>query len=646
MTRVFRQYGRTLVLIVMCLLLAIFLIGDVIGMRGSGGRGGQLNLVVGTAFGESVHQLDLERAEQDLLIAGAFGVGLPLPDGIDQRERAICAYLLIEEARRAGVRFSIDEAEKYVNSRPPEYVDSVRVRFSTSLDGMYASVARVGAALMYEGYQAEAVAIESAPRLENFFRDQYQQAKCRIAAIDAKGFLSRIPEPTEAEITAHFEEAKNREDSFTDDGLKFGYLLKDRVRLEYLTLDPKVCEASIKVRDRDLQRYYDDHAAQLYTRPVASSAPTPPNQQPKTEVIPFAECMPRVRADLRREKAIAEAQRIMNDVLHEARKAWDAIPPGEKGERAAPPAAAQASFESIQAEFSKEYPIERKTTALEDAAALSIEPGIGRSGEVLGQRRMPISALALRVEGIATPTEGDPTPILKLNEPKLSMTFEMSGRKQESYQYYVYRVIEVAPKGPPAALADVRDRVIKNLKLQKAYEMAGEQARKIAERARAIGLEAAIAEDVELKTIMTEADAQSAAATQAASAPTEPATSYAKSLEVRPETPISRRSQFIPGFGRAPKLAEQIFAESTSQPALQPGEHRVLVSAAPSDFRWILAEVEEVNPVYRGSFEAVRPQFKDEMSKSLVNEFRRLWGNPADIRRRTAFSAANAERAG
>lgn len=646
MTRVFRHYGRSLVLIVMCLLLAIFLIGDVIGMRGNRGGGNQLNFVIGTAFGQSVYQRDLDRAEQDLLIAGAFGVGLPLPDGIDQRERAVCAYLLMEEARRAGVRFSLDEAEQHVNRFPPETVDNIRVHYSQSLEGMYSAVARVGAALMFERYQAESVATESAPRLEGFYRDQYQSAQCKVAAIDARGLLAAVPAPDDAELTAHFEEAKNREDAHTDDALAFGYLLKDRVKLEFLTIDPKACENTIKVRDRDLQRYYDEHAAQRYTRPAATSAPVAPNQPPPTELIPFAECKERVRADLRREKAIAEAQRVMNEVLHEARKPWDSAAANEKGERQAPAASAQLSFEALRAKFSQEYTVDRRVTELEDATALSREPGIGQSGELLNQRRMPISALALRVEGIATPTEGDSTPILKLNEPKLAMTFEFSGRKQESYQFYVYRVVEAVAKGPPASLADVRDKAIENLKTRRAYELAGEHARKIAERAKTIGLEAAIAEDAELKTLLSEADAKSAAATQAASAPAEPATNYAKSLEVRPDTPISRNTQFVPGLGRAPKLADQVFVDTTTQPALLPGEHRVVISQTPREFRWVLAEVAEIKPIYKGEFDARRPQLKEQMGKSLVNEFRRLWGNPQDIRRRTAFSAVNAERAG
>lgn len=647
MTRVFRHYGRSLVLIVMCLLLAIFLIGDVVGMRGRGrGGSGRSDFAIGTAFGHTVYQSDLERAEQAAEIASRFGIGLPLPGNVEQREHLICTYLLIEEARQAGVRFSREEAERVVNTRDPQLAESVRVRYGQSMDGLYEAVSQVLGALVFAQTQAESATAESPARLEHIYRDQFQQAEVQAAAIDAKGLLARVPEPTEEELTANFEAGKNREDGHTDDGLAFGYLTKDRVRIEYLTVDPKICENSIRVRDRDIQRFYDENTKR-YTRPVATSAPTAPGQKPPTEVIPLAECRERVKADVRRERAIEESQRLMNDVLREARRPWDAITPDDKGVRAAPATEAQVSFEALAAKFAGEVAVERHTTELEDAATLAADPILGRAGELINQRRMPISALAFRVEGIATPAEADPTPILKRNEPKLAMTPDMAGGQQKPYQLFVYRVLEVAPKGPPASLNDVRDKVIENVKLTKAYAMAGDYARSIAEKARAVGLAKALEEAGEVATILKEADAKSAAATQAASAPAQPVTNYAKLFEIHPAAPFSRRSVFLPGIGAAPKLKDELFTDSTtsqpaSQPALQPGEHRVLVSRDPRDFRWILAQVDEIKPIYRGSYEAVRPQIEQQLSQSMSQQFLRLWADPQDIRRRSGFSAAKA----
>jgi len=53
--------------------------------------------------------------------------------------------------------------------------------------------------------------------------------------------------------------------------------------------------------------------------------------------------------------------------------------------------------------------------------------------------------------------------------------------------------------------------------------------------------------------------------------------------------------------------------------------------------RWVVGELLEVHPIYRGDFEAKRPQLEARLQFALQREFLSRWFDPDEIRRRTGF---------
>lgn len=629
--RYFRKYGRVLLIVFMSLLLVVFLVGDVIGR---GRNQDMLDLERGTVDGQKVMSSDVRQAHIDMEIARLLRVPTPPIMGSEDQS-GLLAYLLIREAENAGVRVGRDQVQSLLSAMGDtgEALTAVRDRQGVSLNRIYESIGRVLSVLTYFGYQYEAASGESLPRLERSFRDQNQDADVRISVIDANAFIDLVPEPTDEELRAHFEAAKDRPERHTEDELVYGYRIPARVTLETLTVDPQLLEKVVRVKEKDVRRYFEENKP-LYRRPVDSQPAAPIGQAAPEMITPeFEEVRERVKEDFRRVKAIEEAQRQVNRLHEEAIRPWLEGAPDASGKRPAPPADKIISFADLAAKSTEVTPTVNTLGPI-DAQALAREPGIGRASALINRRPTPITTLAFRVENLVTPEQaGDGLPTLRLGEPGpvvLEQRPSPLGRP-EPYQAYLFRVTDADPAGPPENLDAVRDTVRANLRVLKAQEMAGEWAKKLAERAREVGLEQAVQEATELREILAgkseaenEVDAQDRAA-------------RARMLD--PITPERFRRQpgFVQNVGFSRSLHEKAFA------ALEDGAaHHVAAVQNAAGHKWIVVETLGIKPMYRGAFEQQLARLEQGAARQAQSMYED-WYSPEAIMARTGFVPARAE---
>ncbi len=633
LTRVFRNQGRTLVFVVMALLLVVWLLSDIF-QQGRGG-GGNLDVTLGTVYGVPVTQSQVSSANNDYELAGSFGISTPPLKMYERGPDMVAPYLLLEEARHMGYRVSADQVEQLFTQVgvDPARIDAARRNTRLSLQGLYAAIGRVLAANRYAEYQVEAAYGASRPRLEKLYEDRSQDATVRLALLDAKAFLPAIAEPTEEELQAHFEKYKNEAAQPTDDSPGFGYRLADRVRIEYLTVDPESIEARVTISLKEAQSYYESNKDKYRQPPQgptsnASDAANAPGPIPS-----FEEVKDRVREDARKEKAILEAQRLVNRMRDELARGA----PSREGSASQP----AVSFEALRERYSKEFPVTYHSTELVDAVDLRRETGFNQARVTVNGRTLSAVMLAFRVEGIVTPAAEDPLPVLKVGE-AAPVVLNFRGmdpvrRQPKPFQAYLFRVAEAAPAAPPASLELVREKVRADLRNERAQAAAGEQARKLLERAGEIGLDAAIGEATELKE-------QLVAATQPASEPAEsqPASAtpdYVKALG--PITPASftRQPGFIPALGVVlPKLHTEVFALLKTPTSTS--SHRVTLVEMARSYRWVLAELVELKPVYQGDFTNALPIMQQSDFMNLQQQLAFQWFDPTRIRERTGFVAS------
>jgi hypothetical protein len=631
-SRTFRKYNRVLLLVFMSLLLVVFLVGPAVS-RGLRNRS-MNDPEVGTAFGKAVYLSQTLRAADDFETAARFGLSTPLYRVQDPQKRNLAMCLLLEEAKHAGVRVGRDQIVASLQNNPNavQMLTAIRRATSRSLNSIYDAIARINSVMILAQYQIRAASGASLPQLEDEYRDQNQEARVLISVIDSSAFSSQVPEPSEEELQANFEQGKDRETERTDEAIKYGYRIPDRVQVEYLTVDPGEIRESIRVSEKNARRYYEDNR-QKYVKTVEDASPLA-LEEPQTQTVQltYDEVSDQVREDYRAEKAILEAQRLVNEIHQEAVRPWAATPLDKDGERQRPSDQNIVPFTELQKKFSAEYPVKYKETELVTLRELKREPGFGRATAVIGRDAISAPDLAFHVKGLATADPNDPKPLLRIDEPG-PVVLEGGGAGQPAYQAYVFRVVAVAPAGPPKSLDDVRAEVVRNVEKSEAFELAGEQAQALAEKARQVGLKQAVAQATELKALLSEAPDNITMLPT-----TVPASGrFVKQLEpYEPET-FSREAKPLSGVGFAPGLHEKVFDSFTEAGETPPGQHHVVVVPLARTGKWAVVELLKLKPIYRGEFEMARSELEQQTSYSEGAEVYGAWFEPDNVIKRTGF---------
>jgi hypothetical protein len=632
----FRQYTRVLVLSIMSLLLVIFLVQDVITSRFRGGR--EYKQQIGSAFDQPIYTSDLNRLDNERGLLASLRIPPVAIDTNDTFEYSLCSYLLFEEARRFGIHINQDQVVETLRASDITDADMERIRDMTgrSLASIYAAVAERLAVTQYLALQLEALQA-STPRAELAFRDQNQQAVATLSVIDAAAFVSRVPEPTDAELQTAYEQGRDRQPATTEDEFVFGYRQPDRVEAEVLTIDPQSLLESVQVREKEARAFYDENKSRYVRTTFKPTGPDDPAGAMPMERIQqgYEEVKDRVKEDARVQKAALEAQRRLNEIRDELRRPWQAATLGPDGFRT-PSAGPLASFQDAAVRYSTAGKVEYEKLGPLSAAAIDATRGIGLARYQAGTTSLAASQLMLRVKGLLTPTADEQLPALNINEPgPLLLRIDTLMRSRQPYQGYIFRVIRAIPAGPVETLDAVREQVVADLKRQKAFELARDYANALAERARAVGLAAAIADDQDLRAILTEA--------QAASQPAEGPAPPRYLAELGPFTPsagVTRRSTWFEHVGESKNLARRIFERIDAQGAESAPAQAIELVPNAAGGKWIIAQIGELKPIFAGDFAKQRQQFASQAASPDRQAFVKAWTDPANIRRRAGFVPA------
>ena len=630
MIKFFREYSRTLILVIMSLLLIVFLVDPSV-IRRSSGRGP--GPVIGTAFGEPVHYADMRGGAIDIRLFRMLNMRFPMGEG-ESDEEGLSAWLMLEEARRAGIRFDRPHIEAQLRDMrvTDEQLETVRQIQERTLRSIFDSVGALQASLLLAQIQLASLG-PSEPRLLAAYREQNQRADVEVAVIDAISLLPTIPQPTEEELAAFFEECKDRNPAHTPEALVFGYRLPPRVRLEYLTVDPDDIVARVTVSSREARTHYEQNR-EHYQRTLAAELGGGP--LPDLDALPDA-LRDRVRSAARAEKAVLEAQKLVNQMQQEAvRAGWEGAARDEQGFRIPPPAERIVSFEEMRQRYSEQYPVRHDMTDLVTFADLNNDPGLGAARVRFGRVEGSVSQFAARVKGLYDPAPNEPAPVLNLFEPSdvcMRYRIDMLSPRREGrpHQAYVFRVVEAVPAGPPASVDEVREQATRDWRVLKAFELAGAHAERIAARAREVGLEAAIAEETELRELLRQAEAASINENE-----DDRRRHYLLYTSYGGHA-FGRMPAVMPGHGMEPDLHERIFEFVDSPP--ESGRPVALVGSAQRR-RFVLGELLGVRPLYEEDFAAARSTLRSQMQMGEAFQALQLWWSPEYLRMRAHFVPA------
>ncbi len=630
LSKFMRKNSRMLIMVFMSLLLIAFLVPQSItSMRGRGMRKAR----IGTAFGEVVTNYDVMETNADLDLlstSGVLQVRVP-PD------RVLDFHLLIKEAEHAGVRVGRDEVRKMLIEAgvTDRVLNRLQRRTSRGYDEIFDIMGRWFAVQRLQGMQQRAVA-SSLVREEANYRAQTQEAETRIAVIDDDAFLDQLPEPTEEQLQAFFEECKARTTAHTTDELVFGYLRPDRVKLEYLTVDSQKIKSEVKIKSVKVKQYFEENAAK-YTKPDPLAAQ--PAGQPRRVSMTYDEARDQVREDYRAARAFELAQSLVNEMYTEAHRPWSGA--ADEDGFVEPPAEI-VSFPEFQDRYSSRFAVEYGSTDLVSSEELRRIANLGGASLSMGPGAfVPVHQLAMRAKGLYD-REDDPNrgvPTLSVMEPApvvFTRTFDYQTSRRTPIQAYLFRVTEVSPSAPPDSLDDVRERLIADWKMVQAHEVARQHAEALAAAAREMGLEAAVQQASELKQKL---EAAEVAATQPAGGARRTKPQYVRDLgPFTPGRALTRRYPYLERVGVVSETFNAaVFALADAPATGSAPAHQVACLPVASESKWVVVELNEIKPLYAGAFEQQLARSARQSRDMALSLFGADWFDGDSIKRRTGF---------
>jgi len=344
---------------------------------------------------------------------------------------------------------------------------------------------------LYIDWLRDTLSASVGPEVRREFTKTDDRIQVRLAVLKAAAFLSEVKEVSESALNEPFTKYRS---FFAGQGPEgCGYRIPDKVAIEYLVADPKAFEpqAAGKITDADIQKYYDAHKASEFLVPSPPKAEEPAAGPPRADEKKAEEKpaekkfrpLPAVRDEVRqaviREEASALALERLHTVVAEFRRI-----------RTPPPIDRWADGAFVR------Y---GSAAGLRTQAELADLPGIGKAAR--GKTAMPGNGQAARDQTTMAEEAMALPELVGQAKAKISVGELSEPMAGPDGKAYAFRVTHFEKNHEPAALQEVRDQVLADVRRQEALNLARQEGRKLFDLAATKGLEeAAKAEKVGVVT--------------------------------------------------------------------------------------------------------------------------------------------------
>lgn len=639
MMKFFRKYNKHLLAVFMALLLVIWLGGDAVE---SMLRPDFAKEVVGSAASGKITRADINRATHEADLQELVGLSwerafVDQAAPRDEQLDIVDWILLQREATGLGISVDSSQAKAMLASVEP-LVRQRAAQRDVPVEDIYAAAARYFAVQnMLVMYSTALQAPE--PALRVIARDVFDRATIEAVILPAESFADPEEVFSEAELEEQF--AKFKEKPSGQGGLNFGYYLDPEVSVEYIKIDPQKIKEQLRGGDSAYERraytYWKENSktdlrfrrspAEMEAaraRLAGDDATTngkdsvPPVVSPYYES--FAEAREKALEGMKEADARAEADRIANLLVRVVAEPWFDIPAGPDGYKPAPEKVKSGDYYAevltkLPANLQYGDAVEIGTLEGQTARALAADEGIGRA-YVLGQQdaKVPFAHLAFDVEGLAkipADARGDQAQYLSLWQTSLKPLSTDTG------VIYLYRITAAGEGRVPDGLAEVRDQVVEDLRLQRGMERAKQAAEEFAQQVGTSGLKEAWEADTELVDQVTP--------DRGGYVDVPPFPRDASRLGA-PKNSVMPIGIVTDGFmGRAFALAEK-------------GEESgVAVEELPDLAKVAVIKGKSLRPLYGEDYELRRGFLKDQLSQVTGGKILRGWLNAKSVRARNKY---------
>ncbi len=628
MMKFFRKYNKALLAVFMVLLMIVFLGGSALNtlLSPSGDR-----VVAASAVG-TISYLDQRTAEdtRSILLAVA-GVDAWWPvQGMVEPLEPVDWVLLTREAKALGLGDNLIAARAMVpdqrglsrklRRKPERILQAV---------GEFAAVQRAANLVGMAAFPSQAEIRSAAHK---------SLEKVRVAAVmlPAEAFLDQEATFTEAEIQTQFETYRNRE---AGAGMNFGYYVEPAIKLQYIKIDAGVMTDQVRVAnlDRKARAYFDQQREKdpAFRRPADQMVIDEEQEGPKAEISPYLswdEAKLEAAGIVKRKEAEEAARRIADWIIPYVAQPWLDQSRGDDGYKNTPDSVTTLDYyEAILEDLPR-------TIAYSDATSIATTEFFDRAGArdvaELGQATFAqpragileaVSTLAFRTQALVPKVPDTEGTVAS----DYLATFQTSRYPltDRDGNVYVFRLVDARAGHTPEAVAEVRDRVVADLRLTRAYEQAQARAESLRSCAGSDSLSDAFQSDDELVSLL--------AAAGVPGGYREPP-SFARIDRFLVGRGLTPTTTFVGGgVGQIPSEAvEKLFAlaDAEDKTTVLELKDRATVMAV----EWIEAEAARIE-----DYEQTRTTLAQQLTASRMQLAIADWLKPDNIRARNGFELVN-----
>ncbi|MCH8053989.1 MAG: hypothetical protein IH895_08015, partial [Planctomycetes bacterium] len=255
MIKFFRKHNKQLLAVFTVLLMIAFVGGTALTSLMQPNPSGD---VLFHAFGEPVTNGDLAVVERQTSILSGLGLPWNYPWGpqgrvepLDQRHY----LLLLREAEERGLRPGLEQARLQLATFSID-LNQFSLNNKVATEEIELAVANyISVKQLWN--MARGSIVPSELEIQQAVRDQYEKLNAHIVEVKSSPLIEPDAEISEDDVLAHFE--KYKEQTSGGSALEFGYLIPDRVQVEYLAINTGEIALAQPITEKQAETYWRAH---------------------------------------------------------------------------------------------------------------------------------------------------------------------------------------------------------------------------------------------------------------------------------------------------------------------------------------------------------------------------------------------------
>lgn len=652
MMKFFRKYNKHLLAIFMVLLLIVWLGGQAIQNLFAPNP---LMQSIGTVGGHKLIQGDLKSAGDETRILQSLGLPWMKPwlpslsqarfdfnPPIDEMDW----LLLRHEADTLGLGITKSQVDSYKQALGMTATDMARIanRFGVSeatIDSAIADFLRIRSTFT----ELQSAIFVPEPELRTIARNVGETVTIRSVGLPAALFIDDTEPIDEARIKAQFEKWK---DVLPGEGdLGAGFRHPDRVEIEYVVANADAVAPTVAISRDEAKEYWQKNKKKFLrpktdepeSQPADENATSQPASQPAEPPYyeTFMEAEPDVLAELRKNRAPNEAQRLLSEMLTtEVIGDWNGIEPDAiTGFLTAPDVAKGEDYLADRVErFVKAHPVYKNVfqvhrTPLVSSEQLAKLPGVGNATAPVASdtpfiaQEIGIAQDAFDVQGLVKPSKDRSA----AHQPLSLYQFSPKIYRDDTGSAYVFRVVRVVPSAPPTSLNEVRDAVVHSLRIESGFERARKAASDLLNKAEETSLKLAWLEYPDLPAKLDELRKTTDADTRAWGDQLPPKFARRNYAGTPPTVMGIQSEDLVDGAFEAAKEFDPSDPKQKPHTVVELPKHQLILVLAVEDFR----------PLYESDFQARRQRDQRFIVMQRNRQLVADWFDPKNIRARVDY---------